>query len=101
MLLLSERAITVHAHARPSDTKRSRRSARLAWVNLWVTQESHRTNRRIRREFMGEARVLPWPLQKRCKATHIYSEDLNAGQTIAGAKVVNRHREWAGNFPTM
>ena len=31
--------ITVHAHARPTDTKRSHRSARLAWVTFWVTQK--------------------------------------------------------------
>jgi len=61
MSLLSEWAITVHAHARPIDTKRSRRSARLAWVTFWVTQESHRTNRLILREFIGEVRVLSPP----------------------------------------
>jgi hypothetical protein len=59
MSLLSERAITVHAHARPTDTKRSRRSARLAWVTFWVTQASHRTNRLILRELSGEVRVSP------------------------------------------
>jgi hypothetical protein len=46
------------AHAAPTDAKRSRRSARLAWVTFWVTQEFHRTNRLILREFIGEVRVL-------------------------------------------
>jgi hypothetical protein len=29
----------VGAHARPTDTKRSHRSARLGWVTFWVTQK--------------------------------------------------------------
>jgi hypothetical protein len=42
MSLLSERAITVHAQASPTDAKRSHPSARLGWVTFWVTQKSHR-----------------------------------------------------------
>jgi hypothetical protein len=34
-----KRVITVPAHTRPTDTKRSHRSALLGWVTFWVTRK--------------------------------------------------------------
>ena len=53
----------VPAHARPTDTKRSHRSARLAWVTFWVTQKSHRVKTLIAEEFTVEVRSLSGTIQ--------------------------------------
>src|ERR1700681_774189 len=54
-----ERVITVPAHARPTDTKRSHRSARSRWVTFWVTQKSHRAKTLIAERFTVRVRFLP------------------------------------------
>src|SRR5207244_4945302 len=59
MSLLSERAITVPAHACPTDTKRSHRSARSRWVTFWVTQKSHRAKTLSAERVTVRVRFLP------------------------------------------
>jgi hypothetical protein len=46
------------AQVSPTNINQAHPSAPLAWVTFWVTQESHRTNRLILREFTAEVRGL-------------------------------------------